>query len=189
MVRVASVSVTSVSVTVHVKNVIGDSVGLCCGFILIVLIIGFFYWPFWAASRFRDDYNKQIFEKMIGRDIISLSTTYSMVLLGFLIILACILEDLIYPIWVFYTLIPFFSFNETYFVIVQFIMAFLLLFCNIYMKRSYYYTTAKLLPCFCFLYYYIFAHMPLYLYLIICSLSVLLCFMNTKKENSSDISV
>jgi len=174
-----------VSVSVRVVEDMNLSVAIC----LWLLIIGFFIIPFFGPSYFRDDYNKQVFEKMIDGDYYSFSIFYTIVLLVFLIILACILQDIFYPIWVLYAIIPFFSFNEIYLVIVEFIMAFLLLFCNKFIKKSYYYTTAKLLPCFCFLYYYMFAHMPLYLYLIICSSSVLLCFMNNEAEDSSDISV
>jgi len=161
-------------------------------FIVAVLYFGTVWGALWLNIKLKDEYNLHILERIIDNNVSPINEVLitAIVVLLFIISLffACYVEDLIYPLCVYFTVIPFLSFNEAYFIITQFIMAFLILLLARVFQKVYYYNTVKLLPCFSFFYYYIFEHIPLYLYLFICSFSVILCFIHPKKDNGSDIS-
>ena len=175
---------TRVTITVTAKEN-SDPGGTIGG---LVILIAFVFGPYWVNSQFRDEQNLRVLEVAIGMTISSFTLTYIWFFIIFLVILGAYLNDPIYPFWMYFLVIPFLSCNEKYFITVQFIMTFLLLLCASDEKKQYYYTTAKLVPCFSFTFYYFFEHIPFFLYLTLCSLSVLLCFIHTEYEYSSDCS-
>jgi len=183
------VTIVKITVVEEKKSEHGDEHGdegggvFCC---LLVLLFVFIYGPFWANSLFRDEQNLRVFEEAIGMTVSSFTLIYIWFFIIFLIFLAKFIDNCIIPLWLYFTVIPFFSFNELYFLTVQFIMTLLLLLCACSEKKNIFYTTAKLVPCLTFTFYYCFEHIQYLLYLTLCSLSVLLCFIHTEYEEYSD---